>query len=763
MSPPLRLATVLASALCALGAAGDKPQFTNRLATEKSPYLLQHAHNPVDWYPWGEEAFEKAKRENKPIFLSVGYSTCHWCHVMERESFADSEIAKLINEGFVPVKVDREERPDVDRVYMTYVMAANGSGGWPMTVFLTPDRQPFYGGTYFPPEDRQGMPGIKRVLAAVRDTWDKRREEVVKEAEAIGKAVQQMTRLEPAKDAKVDSAVVTAGYERLATTFDKEFGGFGRAPKFPEPVNHNFLLHYAAARGEDRAKEMVSQSLRAMLDGGIHDHLGGGFHRYATDRRWFLPHFEKMLYDQALLAGCFVDAYRLTGDETFANGARDVLDYVLRDLTGPEGQFYSAEDADSVRDPAHPHEKAEGAFYVWKAGEVDALLGKDIAEVVRFRFGVVPDGNVPAAQDPHKEFPGHNVLYAAQTMEAVAQKFGKPQAEVRTLLDDARRKLFEARSKRQRPHRDDKTIVAWNGLMISAFARAGAVLDDPRYRDAAVRAAEFLQAKLYDSDSKTLWRIWRAGRAPVGAFLDDYAFLIQGLLDLYEATLDARWLRWALDVAARQDELFLDAEHGGYFNAPASENQTVYRLKDDQEGAEPAGNSIAALNLLRLGQKTDEPKLADRAKRLFDAFSGRLTEHPGAMAQMLVAVDFHLAKPVQVVIAGDPASPDVRAMLKEVHSVYVPNRIVLGADGGAGQAFLSGHAEFIKEMKPLNGKATAYVCQNYACQQPTADLAELRRQLTAWRPAPPTGRQTGSASPKTAPPTPTPAPSPGPR
>jgi uncharacterized protein YyaL (SSP411 family) len=763
----MRCPTALAVLPCllALAAADEKPQFTNRLAKEKSPYLLQHAHNPVDWYPWDNEAFEKAKRENKPIFLSVGYSTCHWCHVMERESFADPEIAKLINDGFVPVKVDREERPDVDRVYMTYVMAANGSGGWPVTVFLTPDRQPFYGGTYFPPEDRQGMPGIKRVLAAVRETWEKRRDEVVKEADSVAKAVEQMTRLEAAKDATIDAALVTAGYERLAATFDKEFGGFGRAPKFPEPVNHNFLLHYAGSRGEGRAREIVVQSLRAMTAGGVHDHLGGGFHRYSTDRRWFLPHFEKMLYDQALLAGCFVDAYRLTRDESFADGARDILDYVLRDLTGPAGQFYSAEDADSARDSSQAHDKAEGAFYVWNAEEIDTLLGEEAAEVVKFRFGVTPDGNVPAAQDPRKEFPGYSVLYAAQTVEVTAQKFGMPEQQVGELLGEARRKLFEAQSKRPRPHRDDKTIVAWNSLMISAFARAGAVFGEPRYGEAAVRAAAFVRDNLYDSDSRTLWRIWRDGRAPVGAFLDDHAFLTQGLLDLYEVTLDVRWLRWALDLQARQDELFLDSEHGGYFNAAASDAATVIRLKDDQEGAEPAGNSIAALNLLRLAQMTDEPKLTDRAKRVFDAFSGRLTEHPAAMAQMLVAVDFSLAKPVQVVIAGDPASADVRAMLKEVHSADLPNRIILGADGGAGQAFLAQHAEFIKEMKPLNGKATAYVCQNYACQQPTTDLGELRRQLTASRPAPtPTeDRQTGSASPKTEHPKLTPAPSPAPR
>jgi uncharacterized protein YyaL (SSP411 family) len=737
MSGRIALALTVVCIFLALG-ADDAPKFTNRLAKEKSPYLLQHAHNPVDWYPWGDEAFEKAKRENKPVFLSVGYSTCHWCHVMERESFSDPEIAKLINDGFVPVKVDREERPDVDRVFMAYVMAANSSGGWPMTVFVTPTGNPFYGGTYYPPEDRQGLPGIKRVLAAVREAWEKRRDEVVKEADAIGQAVKQFTQLQPGEAGKVDAALVKVGYERLAGTFDAKFGGFGSggtaagrfAPKFPEPVNHNFLLHYAVAHQENKSKEMVLRTLRAMADGGIHDQLGGGFHRYSTDRRWFLPHFEKMLYDQAQLACVYLDAYRLAGDESYAAMARDVLDYVLRDLTGPDGQFYSAEDADSARNSANPHEKAEGAFYVWKADEIDALLGKEAAEVVKFRFGVAPDGNVPVAQDPHGEFPGFNVLSAAQSAEATAQKFGKSEDAVRGLLADAKKKLFDARQKRPRPHRDDKTIVAWNGLMISAFARAGAALGEDRYRDAATRAAGFIEAKLYDAEKKTLWRVWREGRAPVGAFLDDYAFLVQGLLDQYEATLDVRWLRWALELQSKQDELFLDAEHGGYFNAPAGPGASVMRLKDDQEGAEPAGNSVAALSLLRLAQMTDDAKLARRARGVFDAFSGNLVKHPGAMAQMLVAVDFGLAKPVQVVIAGDPAAADTREMLRQAHAVVLPHRIILGADGGAGQAFLAQHAAFIKEMKPLDGKATAYVCQNYACQRPTDDLDSFKRQLT---------------------------------
>ena len=701
----------------------------NRLAQETSPYLLQHAHNPVDWYPWGPEAFEKAKKENKPIFLSVGYSTCHWCHVMERESFSDPEIAKLINQWFVPVKVDREERPDVDRIYMTFVQATTGGGGWPMNVFLTPALKPFFGGTYFPPEDKQGMTGIKRVLGGVHDAWETRREEVVKSADSITDAIAQMAREKGADDAAADEALLAKGYERLAASFDTRYGGFGGAPKFPEPANLDFLFRYARRSGDVKATDMAVQTLRALAAGGIQDHLGGGFHRYSTDRRWFLPHFEKMLYDQAQLAGRYVDAYLIMGDAAFAEVARDTLDYVLRDLMGPEGQFYSAEDADSARDPARPDEKAEGAFYVWTAADMEEVLGKGAAELFAYRYGVAAEGNVPKAQDPHVEFPGQNVLFAAHSVKETAQKVGRPVEQVRGELDAARRKLFELRSTRPRPHRDDKTIVAWNGLMISALARAGPTLKEPRYSQAAARAAAFIQEKLYDPKTHTLTRIWRDGPGGGGAFLDDYAFFVQGLLDLYEATLDVRWLKLALDLQARQDELFEDREAGGYFNTSGADKSLLHRVKDDQDGAEPAGNSVAALNLLRLAQMTDEKDRANKAGRVLKSFSGPMNEHPTALPQMLGAVDFHLSKPTQVIIAGRPGANDLRAMLEVVFAQYHPARVILAADGEGGQAFLATRVAVMKDIKPIAGRATAYVCENYACQQPTNDLNVLRRQL----------------------------------
>jgi uncharacterized protein YyaL (SSP411 family) len=726
------LACVASVALFLQLGGADAPKYTNRLAKEKSPYLLQHAHNPVDWFPWGDEAFEKAKRENKPVFLSVGYSTCHWCHVMERESFSDPDIAKLINDNFVPVKVDREERPDVDRVYMTFVQATTGGGGWPMTVFLTPDRKPFFGGTYFPPEPRQGMPGIKVVLAKVREAWDTQHDDLVKSADSITQAIGQMQQVKPADGGgAMDAAALQRCFEQLGATFDEKNGGFGAAPKFPEPVNLNFLFHFGARASDNaqrqRARDMALRTLKALAAGGIHDHLGGGFHRYSTDRRWFLPHFEKMLYDQAQLAGCYVDAYRVTGEVPYADAARDVLDYVLRDLTGPDGQFYSAEDADSARDPSKPEVKAEGAFYVWSAEEVDKVLGPEAA-LFKFHYGITAEGNVPKPQDPRGEFVGFNVLAVAHAPEETARQFNLPVQKVNERLAAARKQLFEARSKRPRPHRDDKAIAAWNGLAISAFARAGAVLDEPRYTAAATRAATFVRSSLYDVNTRTLKRVWRDGPSPVPGFLDDHAFLVQGLLDLYESTLDVRWLTWAVELQQRQDELFGD-DAGGYFTTSGADPSILTRTKDEQEGVEPAANSVAALNLLRLSQVLDDDKSARKAEGIFRAFSGRITEHPTSMPQVLVALDFHLAKPVQIVIAGDPAADATKQMLRAAHRSYLPNRIILGADGGEGQAFLASRAKFIDGMKPLNGRPTAYVCKDYACRQPTSDLEEFRKQL----------------------------------
>ena len=708
-------------------AAGHK--HTNRLAREKSPYLLQHAHNPVDWFPWGDEAFAKAKKENKPVFLSVGYSTCHWCHVMERESFESEEVAKLLNEWFVPVKVDREERPDIDRIYMTFVQATTGSGGWPMTVFLTPDRKPFVGGTYFPPEDRGGRPGIKTVLARVHELWTEDPKKIAANADRLAAGLGEITRVRPDPAAAADAALLDAGARRLLARVDEENGGFGTAPKFPEPPGLAYLLRYAHRSGNVEPREAVLKALRSMAAGGIYDHLGGGFHRYSTDARWFLPHFEKMLYDQAQLAGVYLDAYQFTGDAAYADTARDVFAYVLRDMTGPQGQFYSAEDADSALDPDKPREKTEGAFYVWSEAEVASVLGKEAAAVFGYHYGVEPGGNVK--HDPHGEFGGLNVLFVAHTPEQTAAKFGKPVEEIDRLLADARRKLADARSARPRPYRDDKAIVAWNGLMISALARGGPTLGEPRYTAAAAKAAGFVRDHLYDPKTHTLKRLWRDGATDVDGFLEDYAFFVQGLLDLYESTLDVQWLRLAVALQAKQDELFADREGGGggYFSTAAGAPGVLLRVIDDNEGAEPSANSVAAMNLLRLSQMLDDEPMRKSADATLRLFAGRMKEHPGSMPFMLSALSFGLSKPKQIVLAGDPASPDMGAMLATVFGRYLPDRVVLAADTGPGQAFLADRVEFIKTVKPLGGRATAYVCENYTCREPTNDPAAVARLL----------------------------------
>jgi uncharacterized protein YyaL (SSP411 family) len=704
---------------------------TNRLANEKSPYLLQHAHNPVDWYPWGIEAFEKAKKENKPIFVSIGYSTCHWCHVMEEESFSHPEIAKLMNDNFVCIKVDREERPDVDRVYMNFVVASTGSGGWPMTVLLTPDLKPFWGGTYFPPDAKLGLPGMKQIIPKIAEAWQKDRENIIASADGITQQLQKMVAVPPDPEAKLEEAALTRGHQQLAASFDERLGGFGRAPKFPQPVNLNFLLHYHNRSGEKQPLEMVLTTLRRMADGGMHDQLGGGFHRYSTDERWFLPHFEKMLYDQAQLASVYLDAYQITTDEFYAGVARDILDYVLRDMTGEDGQFYSAEDADSVVDAAHPEKKAEGAFYVWTIEEIRKTLDGQAADVFSYHYGVEKNGNV--ARDPHNEFPRKNVLYIAHSVEETAEKFKLSEDRVQGILADSRAKMLKARDAHPRPHLDDKTIVAWNGLMISPMARAGLVLNEPRYTQAAAKAADFIRTNLYDKDTHTLTHVWREGRSNINGFLSDYAFFIHGLLDLYESTLDIQWLKLALELQARQNALFWDAQAGGYFDTTGTDPSVLMRMKEDSDNAEPSANSIAALNLLRLSQMTDSRELRDKAEKTIAAFAGRLSKFPAAMPQMLVAFEFHLGKPKQIVLAGKPDAADTRAMLKEVHGRYMPNKIVLLADRTAGQEFLADRVAFLKSVGTIQGKATAYVCENFVCQLPTNDLAVLRRLLAGGR------------------------------
>lgn len=731
------LALFVSKSITADSPKADGEKYTNRLIHQKSPYLLQHAHNPVDWYPWGKEAFEKAKKENKPIFLSVGYSTCHWCHVMEHESFENEEIAKLINDNFVSIKVDREERPDIDQVYMTFVQATTGSGGWPMTVFLTPDLKPFFGGTYFPPEDKWGQPGLTRVLNKIAEAWSSDRERIVASSDKI--ISQLRSAIEVAGTAeKVSDSVTRKAYEQFASQFDAKLGGFGGAPKFPRPVTLNFLFDFYGNDPESKegmhALEMALFTLRKMAEGGIHDHIGGGFHRYSTDKSWHVPHFEKMLYDQAQLAMAYLNAFQITRDPLFEQAARDILDYVRRDMTDREGGFYSAEDADSevVAAVYDRRNESEGAFYVWPKDEIDRVLGAERAKVFDYHYGVEQKGNAP--EDPQGELKNKNILIQRHDISDTAKKFGQSENKIEQLLAESRRLLFEARAKRPRPHLDDKVVTAWNGLMISAFARAYQVLDDPGYLQVANKAADFVQQKLYRADTNTLLRSYRQGASDVNGFASDYAFLVQGLLDLYEGSFDVRRLEWSIKLQQRQDELFRDAKQGGYFSTSGKDSDVLLRMKEADDMAEPSPNSITALNLLRIGYMFDQADARHSAEKTIKAFAAQIERAPTSAPQMLVALSRSRSKPKQVVIAGKADDPATQAMLRKVHRHFVPQRVLILADAGAGQQFFSERVEFMKSVGQIDNKPTAYVCENFVCQLPTTDLKTLAKLLT--RPAP---------------------------
>ncbi len=701
-------------------AAEPKDKHPNRLIKEKSPYLLQHAYNPVDWFPWGEEAFERARKENKLIFLSVGYSTCFWCHQMERDVFENEELASIMNRYFVSIKVDREERPDVDRVYMSALESMTGGGGWPMSMFLTPDLNPFYGAIYIPPDQ------FRKLLDKIHEAWTTDPESIRQPSRQLTEFLKRQTVAEGAGVA-LEKSILAKGFDQFRQMYDRQFAGFGEGPKFPRPATFNFLLRYWRRFGEKEALQMTLETLRRMAESGMYDHIGGGFHRYSVDGQWRTPHFEKMLYDQAQLVSSYLDAYQITRDEFYASVARETLAYVLRDMIGKEGGFYSAEDAESAEDAQKPEEKGEGAFYVWTKDEIARSLGKEQAEVFDYVYGVQEGGN--ALTDPQRVFAGKNILYLAHSISDTAKRFQKSPAEVAKLLAESRAKLFAARSGRPRPHLDDKVLASWNGLMISALARASRALDDPSYLQAAQRSAEFILGKLYDPRAKRLLRRYRAGEARYEANLEDYAFLTMGLLDLYEASPDVRWLKLAIELTEGQNALLYDDKHGGFFDATGTDAMLLFRTKEGYDGAEPAGNSIATLNLLRLAQMTDNRKWREMADRTLALFSGRLNEFPQTAPQMLAALDYHLDKPKQIIIAGQRGKEDTEKMLRAAHAQYIPNKIILLADGGAGQQFLSQYLPFIETVKMRGGKATAHVCENYACKLPTSDLGVMAKLL----------------------------------
>jgi len=688
----------------------------NRLAHEKSPYLLQHSYNPVEWYPWGEEAFEKAARENKPLFLSIGYSTCHWCHVMERESFENEEIARVLNENFVAIKVDREERPDIDRVYMLFVQASTGSGGWPMSVWLTPDRKPFFGGTYFPPDNRYGRPGFHMILERLAQSWRDDRARIEHSGAQVLEQLRQYSAVEQGR-AMAGAGALESAYLGFRRTFDARLGGFGRAPKFPRPSIHNFLVRYYAETRNQEALDMVLLTLREMAKGGMNDHLGGGFHRYSVDDHWFVSHFEKMLYDQAQLAVSYLEAFQITRDDQYGAAARNIFTYVLRDMTDPGGGFYSAEDADSVINAAHPHEKGEGAFYIWSAEEIKAVLDERTAEIFCYRYGVREGGNVE--EDPHGEFSGRNILFEEHALAETAAHAGLPVEEVCTVLERASEKLLELRSTRPRPLRDDKVLAAWNGLMISAFAKGAQILEEPRYAQAARAAVDFLRRHLWDDSRKILLRRHREGESAIDGFLDDYAFVGLGLLDLYEATFDPADFAWAVELAERAIALFEDAEGGGFFSTSttSSGESLVLRLKDDYDGAEPSGNSGMAWLLLRLARMTDRADFRRSAERTLQAFSSRLEDSGTGVPQMLVAHAFALAKPREIVLAGPASDPVMQEMLAVIRRRFLPSAVVMRAEQAG------------RDMPPAGGLPTAYVCENFACKLPVTSVAALDELL----------------------------------
>jgi len=712
------------------------PKHTNALAREKSPYLLQHAHNPVDWLPWGDEAIAKARAEDKPIFLSSGYSTCHWCHVMERESFENEEIAAYINEHFVPVKVDREERPDVDLTYMTYVQAASGGGGWPMTVFLTPDLKPFFGGTYYPPENAQGRIGFKNLLKELHKAWTEDREKVLAGAERSVSKLQEFLDGENQGREVAADAVLQKAYDELSGGYDYHEGGFSGAPKFPRSTSINLLLriHLAWAKSAERksesdwAGEMCARTLRAMANGGIWDHVGGGFHRYSVDGYWHIPHYEKMLYDQGQLLWAYAEGHLATGSVFLAGVAREIAAYCARDMRHPDGGFFSAEDADSLRSADEPH-KHEGAFYVWKAAEIDELLGRERGGIFRYAYGARRDGNARPESDPHGELAGWNTLFKAFSAKKTAEYFKKPVEEVQTILAEGLRLLFDARAKRPRPHLDDKIITAWNGLMIAGLARAGAALGEKSFLDMAAQAASFLHDQLCDEPGKGLHRSWREGGRGPRAFAADYACLIHGLLDLYQSGFDSRWLRWAAALQEEMDALFLDAEKGGYYSVHTDMAHSVLRIKEDYDGAEPSPNSLAALNLPPLPAMLDHAPWLEQARKLLALFGGTLDGSPSSVPVLVMAADFIERGKQQIVLAGDSSSAEFQALAGVVHKRLLPHAVVLHAGGGEAQEWLGARNAALAEMKPVTGKPAAYVCRNYTCQAPVTDAAALEKLL----------------------------------
>jgi uncharacterized protein len=686
---------------------------TNRLANEKSPYLLQHAENPVAWYPWCDEAFARAREEDKPVFLSIGYSTCHWCHVMERESFENNDIAQILNDNFIAIKVDREERPDIDHIYMNAVQMMTGSGGWPLSVFLTPEGKPFYGGTYFPPAARFGMPGFPDLLKAIAQAWQNDRANLLISSITIVKALENISARKEGPDKELSKDIVQKAYFDLRDQFDNEKGGFGKSQKFPMGHTLSFVLRYADVNKDKVALAMVTKTLNAIAAGGIYDHIGGGIHRYATDPDWRVPHFEKMLYDQALISRAYLEAYQVTHDELFATTARDIFDYVLRDMQGTNGGFYSAEDADSAKEGANDsQEKGEGAFYVWTWDELKASLTKDELKEMEYLYDVRKHGNVDP--DPQGEFKDKNIMHQVRSFTEAADKFDLTQEELQAQVKDIKRKLFERRSQRPRPQVDDKVLTDWNGLMIASLAYGSRVLGDKSYLAAAEKAAQCILHDLVQPDGSLKHR-WRDGQADIEGFLADYAFFISGLLELYEATFKIEYLGHAVNLAHFMVERYWDKEHAGFFMT-ASEGELIVRSKDVHDDALPSGNAVAALALIRLSQFTADPAWARYAERVFQASGRDIAASPSQFCQLLAAYQYSVSEPTEIVIA-EGATCDRGAMfVGYLDEQFLPHAVrVLRPWDNAEREMVERHMPFLKDKAPVEGSATVFVCKDHAC------------------------------------------------
>ncbi len=688
----------------------------NRLIKETSPYLRQHAHNPVDWYPWGPEAFERAQRENKPIFLSIGYSTCHWCHVMAHESFEHPEVARLMNETFVSIKVDREERPDIDNVYMSACQVMTGSGGWPLSIIITPDKKPFFAATYIPREGRFGLIGMMELIPHIRELWATQRGEALSLSNKIATVLQQTSQDTPGEE--LDEATLELTYEQLAKRFDGQHAGFSSAPKFPTPHNLLFLLRYWKRGGNEAALDMVEKTLQAMRRGGIYDHVGFGFHRYSTDSQWLVPHFEKMLYDQAMLAMAYTEAYQATGKEDYGKTAQEIFTYVLRDMTAPEGGFCSAEDADS--------EGEEGKFYLWTQEEVRQALSNEEADFTAQVFNIEKDGNF--AEQATRRKSGVNILHLRKPLEEIASDLNLSQQDLQAHLEVIRQKLFAYREKRVHPMKDDKILTDWNGLMIAALAKGAQAFDEPEYAEVACRVADFILGNMRKADGR-LWHRYRDGQAGVEANLDDYAFLVWGLIELYEAIFDARHLGVALELTSDMVRHFWDEDDGGLYLTPDDGESLFVRKKEVYDGAIPSGNSVAMLNLLRLGRMTATSDLEEKAARIGRAFPRSVKQSPSAHTQLMVALDFGIGPCYEVVITGNAKAEDTKAMIKALRTRFLPSKVVLLNPSEQKSPEIAQLAEFTKNQSSIGGKATAYVCLNYNCKLPTTDINKMLELL----------------------------------